>query len=83
MLPDFVGLDADVDLFDGIEVGRLDGGESLLHRGFLLGDDAALRLGGGRFDEVQVGRVTIDVDGDALEFGEGRLSVGITAYPFR
>ena len=45
--------------------------------------DAALRLGGGRFDEVQVGRVTIDVDGDALEFGEGRLSVGITAYPFR
>ena len=45
--------------------------------------DAALRVGGGRADEVQLGTISLDVSEDELDFGEGRLSVGITAYPFR
>ena len=45
--------------------------------------DAAVHLGGGRFDEVQVGNVTLDITDEEVDFGEGRLSVGLTAYPFR
>ena len=45
--------------------------------------DAALRFGGGRADEVQLGQVSFDVSEDELDFGEARLSVGLTAYPFR
>ena len=44
---------------------------------------AALHVGGGRFDEVELGRVTVDVRDEELDFVESRLTVGLTAYPFR
>lgn len=45
--------------------------------------DAALRLGGGGFDEVQGGALSLDVDPDDFGYGEGRLSVGLTVFPLR
>ena len=45
--------------------------------------DAALRVGGGEADEVQLGSLSLDVSESDLEFGEARFSVGLTAYPFR
>lgn len=43
--------------------------------------DAALRVGGGDFNELDLGRITLDLDD--VGYREGRLSVGLTAYPFR
>ena len=45
--------------------------------------DVALRVGGGGFDEVQLGRLSADVDADDFGYGEGRLSIGLTAFPLR
>ncbi|WP_420456308.1 outer membrane beta-barrel protein [Rubrivirga sp.] len=45
--------------------------------------DAALRLGGGQFTEVDLGRIALDIEDRDIGYGEGRLSVGVTAYPFR
>ncbi len=45
--------------------------------------DAALRLGGGTFNEVQWGDITADIDEDDFGYGEGRLSLGLTVYPLR
>ncbi len=43
--------------------------------------DAALRIGGGAFNEVDFGRVSLDLED--VNYGEGRFSLGVTAYPFR
>jgi Outer membrane protein beta-barrel domain len=43
--------------------------------------DAALRIGGGAFDEVQLGSITADIDEDDFGYGEGRMSLGLTIYP--
>lgn len=43
--------------------------------------DAALRIGGGEFNEVDFGRVSLDLED--VTYGEGRFSLGVTAYPFR
>ena len=43
--------------------------------------DGALRIGAGRFDEVELGDFGLDLD-DA-GYGEGRLSLGLTFYPLR
>lgn len=45
--------------------------------------DAAFRLGGGGFNEVDFGAISFELDADDVGYGEGRLSVGVTAYPFR
>ena len=45
--------------------------------------DAGLRVGGGGFDEVQLGRLSADIDEDDFGYGEGRFSVGLTLYPLR
>ena len=45
--------------------------------------DAALRVGGGGFDEVQLGGLSADVDADDFGYGEGRFSVGLTFFPLR
>ncbi|MEM1116846.1 MAG: outer membrane beta-barrel protein [Bacteroidota bacterium] len=45
--------------------------------------DAGLRFGGGGFNEVQLGRFSVDTDPDDLGYGEGRLSLGATFYPLR
>ncbi len=45
--------------------------------------DAALRIGGGQFTEVDFGAISVDISDGDIGYGEGRLSVGLTAYPFR
>ena len=45
--------------------------------------DGALRIGGGGFNEVDFGRVSVEVDEDDFGYGEGRLSLGVTVYPMR
>ena len=45
--------------------------------------DAALRLGGGGFDEVQGGALSLEIDPDDFGYGEGRLSLGLTVFPLR
>ena len=45
--------------------------------------DLGLHFGGGRFDEVQVGRISNGIDEDDFGYGEGRLSLGLTFYPLR
>jgi len=45
--------------------------------------DAGLHFGGGRFNEVQVGDLTADIDSDDFGYGEGRLSFGLSFYPLR
>jgi hypothetical protein len=45
--------------------------------------DAALRIGGGGFEEVQLGGLSADIDPDDFGYGEGRLSLGVTFYPLR
>ena len=44
--------------------------------------DAAVRVGGGRFDDLDLGRVSLDL-GDDSGYGEGRISLGVTLYPMR
>ena len=44
--------------------------------------DAALRVGGGTFTDLDLGLISLGL-GDDVGYGEGRLSVGVTAYPFR
>ncbi|MGB3543704.1 outer membrane beta-barrel protein [Rubrivirga sp.] len=43
--------------------------------------DAAVRIGGGEFSEVDFGVIAFDLEESG--YGEGRFSLGITAYPFR
>ena len=68
---------------------ELSGGELALGGGvayFLsptVAIDASLKLGGGEFEEVQFGRLAVDLDDEDLRFGEARVSVGLTTYPFR
>ena len=45
--------------------------------------DAALRIGGGGFEEVQLGGLSAEIDPDDFGYGEGRLSLGVTFYPLR
>ncbi len=45
--------------------------------------DAGLHFGGGRFNEVQVGDLTADIDSDDFGYGEGRFSLGLSFYPLR
>ena len=45
--------------------------------------DAALRLGGGAFNEVQLGDITAEIDEGDFGYGEGRFSIGLTVYPLR
>lgn len=45
--------------------------------------DAALHLGAGQITEVSFGRVTVGVRDEELDVVESRLTVGLTAYPFR
>ena len=45
--------------------------------------DVALRFGGGGFEEVQLGGLSADIDADDFGYGEGRFSVGLTAFPLR
>lgn len=45
--------------------------------------DAALRVGAGGFDEVQLGGLSAEIDPDDFGYGEGRLSLGLTVYPLR
>lgn len=45
--------------------------------------DAALHVGRGRFDEFDLGPISVDIRDEDGDFREARLSVGLTAYPFR
>lgn len=45
--------------------------------------DAALRVGGGGFNEVDFGRISANINADDFGYGEGRLSLGVTLYPMR
>lgn len=45
--------------------------------------DAAFRIGGGSFEDVEFGSLATDIDEDDFEYGEGRFSLGLTFYPLR
>ena len=45
--------------------------------------EAGFRFGGGGFNEVRVGALSLDIDPDDFGYGETRFSFGIVAYPLR
>lgn len=66
--------------FEGGALGIGGGVSYFISRAFAL--DAALRVGGGRLDEVDLGPLSADLD-DEIDFTEARLSIGLTFYPTR
>ncbi|MBQ89780.1 MAG: hypothetical protein CL433_13230 [Acidimicrobiaceae bacterium] len=59
------------------------GGGLLVYLNPTLALGADIHVGAGRFDEVEFGRVTVDVRDEELDYVEARVTVGLTAYPFR
>ncbi|WP_170110360.1 outer membrane beta-barrel protein [Flavilitoribacter nigricans] len=59
------------------------GGGLLVYVGRKLALDLGLRGTGGNFSEFHIGDQSVNIDEENIRYGVGRLSVGLTWFPFR